>query len=229
MEIKFRIDDNFSMFSQGSKDDMPLLICFGANAGRFNFINTTKGFDCHKFYTKDLSKAWYHRGMPQLCNDITGVVDYIKTVVAAINPSKLIMVGSSSGAYMAILMGWILQADKVIAFCPQTNLSQHFRNLIGDNRWEHLYKNVPQDGKYLDLLQHIKSQQNDKTKIKILYAKGYYLDMIYAAYVQCNPQIEVSAIEIYSGGTFENDWQHNLAARLSKHQLTAMIHEALYA
>jgi len=88
----------------------------------FQFRKSLSQVDVKKMFIRDVHDAWYHKGLKNIVGSVEGVASYLKKQVEQTNPKKLITLGASSGGYAALLFGFLLNADKTIAFSPQTKL-----------------------------------------------------------------------------------------------------------
>jgi hypothetical protein len=70
-------------------------------------------------FIRDVFKQWYLSGINSTINSPEKLVDFLKKEIKGYHT---IMLGSSAGAYAAILYGSILKAEKIIAFNPQFEL-----------------------------------------------------------------------------------------------------------
>lgn len=74
----------------------------------------------HKhIFIRDICKQWYLSGINQAINSPEKLIEFLKEEIKGYHT---IMLGSSAGAYAAILYGSILRVEKVIAFNPQFEL-----------------------------------------------------------------------------------------------------------
>lgn len=106
-----------------------LIVAFGGmqkgmgSVRTFEFLNFLKSnfptIDQH-FYI-DAHQTWYHKGIPDISNDIESTADYLRNQIVAYE--HVIFIGVSAGGYAAILFGSLLSVSTVISFVPQTILS----------------------------------------------------------------------------------------------------------
>ena len=118
----------------------PLLVAFGGIAGKvgilpFEFFNLTKDIKANKIYVRDLQQVWYQRGLPGVATDIEGVAAFLAEKREEVRPSRFVLVGNSMGGFAAIIMGILLDADRVLAFAPQTFADRLHRFIYHDRRW----------------------------------------------------------------------------------------------
>ena len=71
-------------------------------------------------FIRDIFKQWYLGGINSQINTPEKLLDFLRKETFGYH---LITIGSSAGAYAAILYGSILQAEKVIAFNPHCELN----------------------------------------------------------------------------------------------------------
>jgi len=150
------VEPNILIHRLNETNKLPLVISFASWGTHHNFknilLNNCK-YNC--IFVKDILYSWYFRGIPGHGNTIDEVAESLKDIISTFEYSKLIILGYSAGGYAAILYGCLLGADKVIAFGPQTILTDSL-NLIGTNRINDIKKlyalNPEMLSKYYDLL-----------------------------------------------------------------------------
>lgn len=178
-----------------SKSDV-MLVAFGGLKGGigrilpFEFFNLTKDIDTKKIYVRDLSLAWYHKGLPGIAKNIDGVAKYLGGLVKKSGAKKVIVVGNSAGGYAALLFGHLIDADVVLAFAPQTFISQRERKTHKDTRWEgaqirNAHNSSTRQEKYFNL----KRVLGGHTKFHIFYQRKSTLDKIHAERMRVVPTV----------------------------------------
>lgn len=169
-----------------SRSDV-LLVAFGGLKGGigrilpFEFFNLTKGIDTKKIYVRDLNLAWYHRGLPGIAKNIDGVAKHLKELVKKSGAKKVVVVGNSAGGYAALLFGYLIGADVVLAFAPQTFISRKERQIHKDTRWEgaqirNAHGSPTRQERYFNL----KRVLGGHTRYHIYYQRKSRLDKIHA-------------------------------------------------
>ncbi len=146
-------------------NDELLIISFGFVAWEgvpgFDFYGRTKKLEqlanrrINRILVRDFENAWYHRGVRGLGNNIDEVHDSLRKLIAEINPSQVVTIGQSMGAYAAILFGQLLEVHKVLAFGPLSFLNSQKALSIGDTRWLSVMQDLeanPPAKCYFDLL-----------------------------------------------------------------------------
>jgi pimeloyl-ACP methyl ester carboxylesterase len=195
-----------------------LLIAFGGLARKlgfpmFEFNKITSDLDnANKIYLRDQKGIWFHRGLHGAGYNIDGIADYLLQYTTHKSTKKVIIFGNSGGAYTALLMGHILQANEVHAFAPvtfinptkrlfqrQTPLSIHIRRL--------LLLFIYGQRKYFDLKRLFKKNRNNRGKYHIYFPSGNKFDNLHATRMKDIPNIYLHPYQ-YN--------QHNLINNLKK-------------
>jgi len=70
-------------------------------------------------FVRDIYKQWYANGINSKLNSIDKLIDFLKLET---NGYQLVTIGVSSGGYMAMLVGRILEAEKIICFNGQFDI-----------------------------------------------------------------------------------------------------------
>ena len=139
----------------------------------------TDNINTHKIFIHDKNNSWYHKGIPNWTNNLVETIELIKKLKSYKKYKKIVCFGASMGAYMALLAGKLIKADKIVAFAPQTFLDKENRIKYQENRWQKdLDIKIPQniDKKYIDLDLLYKDGCNG-IDIQIHYAKNLPLDL----------------------------------------------------
>lgn len=134
-------DENISPISEdlipGSKK---LFIFFGGLAGAigmppFEFYKASRILDYSKLFLRDISQAWYQRGLPSIGNNAHAIGEYLKVKIIESGASEVFFVGNSMGGFAALLFCAMLQQGEAIVFSPQTFINAAKRDKHGDDRW----------------------------------------------------------------------------------------------
>lgn len=70
-------------------------------------------------FIRDIQKQWYLQGINNELNTIDKIISFLRSETEGY---KIIMLGSSAGGYAAVLIGSILNADKILTFNGQFQL-----------------------------------------------------------------------------------------------------------
>lgn len=111
----------------------------------FSLTNARK-----RIYVRDIYKSWYVTGVNKDIDTIDKLVERIKRESMGL---KLVCVGSSSGGYLATLIGCLLCANHVICFSGQMELNNQWA--IDRNGLLQHYRNDSTYSKYYDLKPYI--------------------------------------------------------------------------
>lgn len=192
-----------------------LLITFAGISGGlglypFEFFKMTNGFNIDKIFIRDLNQSWYHKGLENKAQTLEDIAFLLKNIINEKKYKKVVCLGNSMGAYASIIIGTLINANRVIAFAPQTFLNKELREKYNDNRWVEQISNFPSDIKeeYLDLRIFLtKFQEQNNTKIDIYFAIDERIDTIHA--LQLKDFKNINLLSYIDGG-------HQLVQNLRK-------------
>ena len=166
----------------------------------FEFRKTLTDTPYSVVYVKDNEQTWYQKGLKGLGDTRNNAF----TAFASLDlnlPRPWIFIGNSAGGYAAIFAGWAAQADRVVAFAPQTMINARiFRHYSGETP----------HARGFDL----KDPQNDLRNVlpyyqpvptKIVYPQQNRRDTNQAEHLYALPGIDMMPLDIRS---------HHVAAHL---------------
>lgn len=83
-------------------------------------------------HTRDYHNRWYLTGIANISTDVDSTVKFFNKYVGKYN--RIVFIGSSMGAYAALLYGWLVSHDnkEIHAFVPQVKLD---KNDVKGNWW----------------------------------------------------------------------------------------------
>lgn len=146
--------------------------------GQFEWKNTWtykyKHLDYKKFYVADLRKSWWWGMREEELKKFSpgygpfALVEFMKNYIEKANIEQFAIMGLSMGGYGAILLGALLGADEVIAFSPQTYLTE-FR--IEKAKLRKKYKGLSVDMNLTKLKNFLSEYNNEKTQFRIYYGE----------------------------------------------------------
>lgn len=127
------ISDSYKLlFCDTSKD---LLISFGSRGqtkvSPHNYLKNIPINQMHLFDRDGYS--WFQNGVVGIAEDIFLLANYIKKTCQEYNFEKIICIGASMGGYAALVIGALINADKVIAISPQVELTHGWPLAPSDN------------------------------------------------------------------------------------------------
>lgn len=161
--------------------DRPLVISFSfAHWGKpstFDFFGRLQKFknvfhepfNC--IYVQDPKSRWYHYGVEGLGENVDEVALSLKREIERLQPSHIVTVGQSMGAYAALVFGALLNVDKVIAFAPQAFIDCSLLESYNDNRYTESLREIQESTvsvKYLDVVS-LYQQLICQPKVHILF------------------------------------------------------------
>lgn len=111
----------------------------------FSLTNARK-----RIYVRDIYKSWYVTGVNKEIDSIDRLVNLIAKESEGL---KLVCIGSSSGGYLAVLLGCLLNADHVLCFSAQMELNNQWA--IEKNGLLQNYKSDQKRNRYYDLKPYI--------------------------------------------------------------------------
>ena len=114
------------LYAEWVADSDKLVIGFrGLNPGknlRFHFVDVTNDIPINKVYLRDSEFVWYHHGIAGYTKTVDETAELLAGFIAERGIKRVVSVGVSGGGYAALLFGWLLEFDHVIAVSPQTCL-----------------------------------------------------------------------------------------------------------
>ena len=136
-----------------------LFICFAGRAsGGFEWNNLTKALKIKKLLLHDTKDHWYLFGMNgnNFQSGVNEVSSFLQQEIKKANIKKVITVGSSMGAYAALVYGCLLGVSNILAISPMTNLESR-KDAMQDVEIKHVpgYKDT---GLLMDMLPVIQGQ-----------------------------------------------------------------------
>jgi tetratricopeptide (TPR) repeat protein len=105
-------------------DSQTLFVIFSATGksdGRFDFGKIAPGLPVTTLLVNDPVNGWYQHGVPGLGHSIDETCDLIGEIADDLGVGTICCMGSSMGAYAALLYGARLNA-RILAFAPDTRL-----------------------------------------------------------------------------------------------------------
>jgi hypothetical protein len=122
-------------FLSNCRNNQSLIVSFGGMALQFglippfefhNFLNSID-IETDSYFYIDRKKNWYFSGIYGISKSIKATVRYLNRKIAPYPKNYILFLGTSSGAYAALLFASLLGVQNVIAFAPQTNFAQLHR------------------------------------------------------------------------------------------------------
>jgi hypothetical protein len=187
-------------------DDRALIVFSGFAAGLaprrtlFNYMSMTQNCTYNKIFMRDPRQVWYHWGIEGQTTNIEGTAEYLTEAIARRGITKIATLGTSGGGYAALVFGWLLSADVVHAFSPQTILEDDHP------RVQVLRQDADVCLHYLDV-KPLLADPNGRTRYHLYYCVTAERDRMQAERLRGLPDTHLHRFE--TGG-------HALAAVLAK-------------
>jgi len=108
--------------------------------GKFDFFYLTKQTKFSVVLVRDVGNTWFHNPVDRDRRSKDHLTRYLLDISSRFD--RVICLGSSMGAYGAILIGRAIGAHKIIAFAPQTFLGVEETGEIGDQRYTKHLKRI---------------------------------------------------------------------------------------
>jgi tetratricopeptide (TPR) repeat protein len=165
------------------KNSTKTLIAFGGMAQGISmppkeFFKSLIHKNINIIFVKDFKQCWYQKGLLGKTSDIEGSIEYLKNIIPK-TTQKLVALGASAGGYAAIRFGIALNADRIMAFSPQT--------LIDEETAKVFSKSCLRDMKFDDVdldLKKILDKCSPKNKIEVYYAAENNRDKMAVDYIK---------------------------------------------
>lgn len=198
-----RLDDDEALGIQLdlSAPGEPLVIAFGGLAERgnqpaFEFARFTSRLGAQRALLRDHHRAWYHRGVRGIGDDLPAVEERLREVVAEARPSRVVVVGASAGGFAAMLLGHRIDADVVHAFAPQTFIAPELRRRHREPRWRREVDSLVASGRYDarfgDVVPVLREQPR-RTIHHLWYDVVEQEDVVHATHVAGIPSVRLHA------------------------------------
>jgi hypothetical protein len=187
-------------FVSASPDATTLLIAFAGIGPRdrpptFSFLNAVADLHASKVFVRDPHRAWYHRGVPGLGESIDEVAAALKRIAGASGARRVVTLGTSVGAYAAVLFGRLIDADLVLAFAPPTVIGWRMRIRTRNTRylreWLALQLSPRMQRQYVDLRRVLAASGKRPVPVSAHYAAGDRIDAAYAEYLRGVPGVSL--------------------------------------
>ena len=122
--------------------------------------------DFKKLFIADIRNSWWHTRFGSLPGiGPPTLTKFLLEKIKKSNAEKTLFVGVSMGGYGAILFGCLTKATKVLAFSPQTELTDNRRK----RQLNRKFRGYKIDESFTDLKGVLDRTENDETIYKIWY------------------------------------------------------------
>lgn len=155
--------------------------------------------DMSRIVVSDQTRRLSLGGIQPALKSFQELLLHLNDLVREITPEKLIITGTSGGAYSAILFGHLLRAQQVICFSPYSNLNRDDLTKLDDPAVESMKRilerleALPKDvHKYFDLAS-VLSSWNGTTDYFVHVSKYHKWDYKRALLLEKSPHVSVVA------------------------------------
>jgi hypothetical protein len=165
---------------------------FPAPGGKsaFDFRRATSPLGVKRLFLRDPHMMWYQMGTPGISDDVPGVVEFLKKIIAQEHAKRVVMIGNSGGGFSALLFGALVGVDEIHAFNPPTLL----RGPDDTSAPEQLEALILEKGgniPYLDIREIFREHLKPETKVYIHYSRGESRDKRHAKYLREFPNVRL--------------------------------------
>ncbi len=160
-----------------NKNSTKTLIAFGGMAHGLSmppkeFFKSLVHKNINIIFVKDFKQCWYQKGLLGKTSDIESSIEHLTKIIPKTTKS-LITLGASAGGFAAIRFGMALNADRIMAFSPQTFINEETARVFSKSCIRKLdFDNIELD------LKKILEKYNLKSKIEVYYACDNNRDQI---------------------------------------------------
>lgn len=180
------------------------LIVFGGMASGVSmpsreFFNSLSNKNINILFVKDFKQCWYQKGLSGKTKDINSSITYLQSLMPP-TTQELITLGASAGGYAAIRFGVGLQADRIMAFSPQTFIDEETASVFAKNCVDEL---------------KFGSDDLDLNKVLSKTDKKYNIE-VYYGFLNSRDKKNVNHINIYVQEFAYDTDEHLLAAFLKE-------------
>jgi len=150
-------------------------------------------------YLRDDSFSFGLGGIKPLGSNRKETINKITDTLNSMGCKRLLSVGTSAGAFTAIQYGLELDAKRILAFSPPTELSVEFKEIIQDRRARVLIRRLEREYSLQDrsLKQQIEAKEC-VPPIEILVGEEMPVDNAHAKNLETYPEVSICEIAGYS-------------------------------
>lgn len=196
-------EENPNVLYQPCDDSETLIVFFGSMGSHtrkdFEWQGSSQHVGEKRLYLKDPHSVWYQKGISGLGRNIDETAHWLRGVYERVGAKRIVHFGVSGGGYAAMLFGWMLNVNSVVAISPRTYLDLKNRRKNGDYRLfaraKCLYLYTQAQPEYFDLLSFFENTPHLGVTINIHYAKGQRLDAMHAQRMQNVPGVSLYAYD----------------------------------
>ena len=110
----------------------------GDDIDRLEFFGSLRDLPANRVFVVDFYQIWYQNGLIGLTADRRETIEFLTRYLDGFE-RPFTFLGSSSGAYAALLYGHALRADRILSFSAQTNITPKVWNRYGRFRADDMH------------------------------------------------------------------------------------------
>ena len=104
---------------------------------RFEWLGNRIAYGYKHIFIRDLKKQWYLQGINSTINNPTKLYEFLKIETKGF---KTILLGSSAGGFMAVIMGQLLEVERIYSFNGQFEIKSLLNSKEAEQRDPILYR-----------------------------------------------------------------------------------------
>ncbi len=164
----------------------------------FEFRGLGARLGVHGLFLRDLDRCWYARGVVGVGPDLDAVARWVSAQRVRLRPSRTVLMGNSAGAYAALAVGALADADEVLAFVPRSGLSDEVSAALDDRRLD-AQRRAAGPGRHPDLVPLLAREHarrppaRYRTRYRVFHALDNPWDRAHAARLTGSAELVVSA------------------------------------
>lgn len=108
----------------------------------YNFMNSLKGTDANVIFVRDPRRSWFNGPIDGIGRNAAEISRTLSSLVSGLDTKDLYLLGTSSGGFAALAYAKMLNAKRILAFSPQTNIALDYLNSVGELRWIKLISRI---------------------------------------------------------------------------------------
>lgn len=120
--------------------------------GRSKKLEGVTGQPLNRILLRDRTFHWYLYGVPGLGENVDEMVARLKRIIAIMRPREVWCIGDSLGGYAAVMIGFLLNAERIVGISPVSTIDAHSTRLYNEKRFlwrmDFVAANPPQSGYY---------------------------------------------------------------------------------
>jgi len=157
------------------------------------------GLIAHKLILADYRGLCFLKGFSGITGNLEETLSLIKKIASSRPYKSIICYGKSAGGYLAMLVGWLIKADYVIALSPPTCFNDALLHYLGDQRFGHdlgkLLEDI--DPAYLDIGTLFSAYPNIHTEVRVFYNDPAAIDKSQILHLTNRKNIRASTYDVY--------------------------------